>query len=494
MRRFLLPIVLVAALVAASILAAKANSASDPGHAEASQTESASVTTPLLSVRRAPEWLRRPTADTMLGREIQTVLTNPAMPTTRCISVDRDGVQVARNGTGRLLAPGPLQRLITAAAATEALAPDSVYRTEAVVRSDVKVTDAGVLDGNIWLVGGGDPVLATADYVDRFRPKRPFTDLAALADTVAGQLAGEGVTSISGGVMGDESKYTPAERGYVGEETPAGVVWTREDNAGNQVGPLSALLVNNGFTAWPDTVDPAKNTRSADPATDAAALFAQLLTDRGIEIAGRAGNSVAPQGADRRALGGIESPPFIDILGLAMSPGGATTAEMILKEIGVRSGVTALRVNAILFGETILLDRAGLPVAGTAIADGSGLSALNQTTCGLLVSILESHSESSPLLDMIPDVAAGPLADCVSETRGDLRLLATAEVDTTGVAGRYIAPNGDRISFAMIVNDPGLGATLGQCNDLQVAMVEAVAGHPYGPSLDDLAPLPAGTG
>ncbi len=494
MRRFFVPIILVAALVAASILAMKADNASDPGHAAPSQSGAVAITTPLLSVRRAPEWLRRPTADRMLGRQIQNVLTNSAMPASRCISVDRDGVEVARNSAGALFTPGSLQRLITAAAATEALAPDSVYRTEAVVRADVEVTDAGVLDGNIWLVGGGDPVLATADYVDRFSPKHPFTDLATLADTVAGQLADDGVTSISGGVMGDESKYTPAERSYVGEETPAGVVWTRKDNAGNRVGPLSALLVNNGFTAWPDTVDPAKNTRSTNPAIEAAALFARLLTERGIKIGGRAGDSVAPQGADRRALGGIESPPFIDILGLSLSPGGATTAEMILKEIGVRSGVTALRVNAILFGETILLERAGLPVAGTAIADGSGLSALNQTTCDLLVATLESRSESSPLLGVIPDAGVGPLAGCISDSKGDLRLLATAQADTTGVAGRYIAPNGDQVSFAMIANGPELGATLGQCNDLQIAMVNAVAGHPYGPSLDDLAPPPAGSG
>jgi len=481
-------------LVAASVATARTNDASDPRQAAPSESPSLAVTTPLLSVRRIPEWLRRPKADTMLGRAVQTVLARPAMPVTRCVSVRRDGVEAARNVVGSLFNPGPLQRLITAAAATEAVPADTVFRTEAVMQTDAEVSDVGELAGNIWLVGGGDPILGTADYVAALESPRPFTDLSALADIVAAQLIDDGILSISGGVMGDESKYAPAERDYVGEETPAGVVWTAEDNADNRVGPLSALLVNEGFTSWPDTPDPAQKVRSSDPAADAAALFAQLLIDRGVEIAGPAGNTVAPQGAERQTLGGIESLPFVDILGLAMAPDGATTAEMILKEIGVRSGVTAIRVNAILFGEAILLDRAGLPVAGTAIADGSGLSSLNQTSCDLLVSVLESHSEASPLLDAIPDVSEGPLADCISSTDGDLRLLATSEADTTGVTGRYIAGNGDQVSFAMIINEPEIGATLGQCNSLQLAMVDAVTGHPYGPELDDLGPLPAGTG
>lgn len=494
MRRYFAPFVVLIMLIAASVATARTNDASDPVQAVASISPALAVTTPLLSVRRIPQWLRRPKADTMLGRAIQTVLARPAMPATRCVSVRRDGIEVARNDVGSLFTPGPLQRLITAAAATEAVPADSVYRTEAVVQTDAEVSDTGELNGDIWLVGGGDPILGTAEYVDTLSSPRPFTDLSVLADDVAAQLIDNGITSISGGVMGDESKYAPAERDYVGEETPVGIVWTELDNADNRVGPLSALMVNEGFSSWPDAPDPSQNVRSADPATDAAALFAQLLIERGVGIVGPAGNSVAPQGAERQTLGGIESLPFTNILGLAMAPNGATTAEMILKEIGVRSGVTAIRVNAILFGEAILLDRAGLPVSGTAIADGSGLSALNQTSCDLLVSVLESHSEASPLLDAIPDVSDGPLANCVNSTSGDLRLLATSEADTTGVTGRYIAANGDQVSFAMIANDPDLGATLGQCNELQLAMVDAAIGHPYGPKLDDLGPLPAGTG
>ncbi len=490
MRRLIPPIVLIAVLVAASVLAVRTNDTADPGHAIAS-TPVPSNDTPLLSVRRTPEWLRRPTADTLLGRAIQTVLSASSMPSSRCISVHRDGIEVAKNNIGTVFVPGPLQRLITAAAVAEALPADSVFRTAAVVQSDTVVNEEGVFEGDIWLIGGADPLLGTSDYMDRFDDNRPFTDLEALADDAAALLIADGVVQIAGGVQGDESKYAPAERDYVDEETPLGLVWTAEDNADNRVGPLSALMVNEGFSAWPETNEPAENTRSSNPALDAADLFAQLLTDRGIAIGSSSGNEIAPQGADRVTLGEIESAPFSVILSRALAPDGGTTAEMLLKEIGVRSGVTAVRANAILFGETILLDRAGLPVSGTAIADGSGVSALNQTTCELFVSLLEGADVGSPLLEAVPVLADSSLSKCVSAIDGQMRLLAAAETNTTGVVGRYVANNGDLVAFAMLANGPEIGATLGPCNILQRSMVNAVSGHPYGPALDELAPLPA---
>ena len=494
MRRFFVPLVLVAALVAASVLTVRADNDADPGHAAAAQDAQPAVSTPLLSVRRIPEWLRRPTSDTMLGRAVQTVLANPLMPATRCVTVHRDGIEVARNDTGTLFSPSSLQRLITLAAAISEIPPDTSFRTEAVVRSDSVVSDTGELDGDIWLVGGGDPLLATSDYVTRFPESRPFTDLAALADTVAGQLTTDGVTSVAGGIMGDESKYAPAEHDYVGEQTPSGPVWAEDDNADNLVGPLSALLVNEGFTSWPDTPDASQNVRSPDPAVDTARVFADLLAERGIEIQGRPGNSIAPQGGDRRTIGVVESPPFSDIMTFALSSDGATAVEMILKEIGVRSGVGAVRANAILFGEAILLDRAGLPVKGTAIADGSGLSALNQTTCDMLVAVIDGDSESGTLMASVPSAVDGPLAECLGSNDVDAKLLAVSDADTVGVVGTVNSTNGDHVTFAMLANDTDLGSTLGSCNSLQEAMVTAAAGHPYGPALDDLAPSPPVTG
>ncbi len=490
MRRLIPPIVLIAVLVASSVLAVRANDAADPGHAVSSASPP-SNDTPLLSVRRTPEWLRRPTADTLLGRAIQTVLSSSSIPSARCISVHRDGVEVAKNNIGSMFIPGPLQRLITAAAVAEALPADSVFRTAVAVHSDAVISEEGVLEGDIWLIGGGDPLLGTSDYMDRFDDDRPYTDLETLADDVAARLSADGVVEVSGGIQGDESKYTPAERDYVGEETPLGPVWTAEDNADNRVGPLSALMVNEGYSAWPETDEPSENTRSSKPALDAADLFAQLLADRGIIISSRSGDEVPPQGADRATLGEIESPPVSVILARALAPDGATTAEMLLKEIGVRSGVTAVRVSAILSGETGLLRRAELPVDGTSIADGSGLSALNQTSCEMFVSLLEATEIGSPLLNAVPDSADGPLGRCLSSLDGEMRLLATSEADTTGIVGQYIATNGDLVTFAMLANEPEIGATLGQCNILQRSMVNAVSGHPYGPALDELAPLPA---
>ena len=61
-----------------------------------------------------------------------------------------------------------------------------------------------------WLVGAGDPFLATPDYAAYLaaRPRTrdvPLTPLAALADA----LVARGVRAISGGLRTDDSRYEP---------------------------------------------------------------------------------------------------------------------------------------------------------------------------------------------------------------------------------------------------------------------------------------------
>ena len=59
----------------------------------------------------------------------------------------------------------------------------------------------------------------------------------------------------------------------------------------------------------------------------------------------------------------------------------------------------------------------------------------------------------------------------------------------------YTHANGDTITFSMLANadddpDGEAPAPFEPCNSLQRAMLDAIVGHPYGPELADLEPLP----
>ena len=72
------------------------------------------------------------------------------------------------------MTPASAQKLLTGMAALRHLGPDTVLTTT--VLAELAPLD-GVVDGDVWLVGGGDPLLMTAAYADRYEEPRAYTDL-----------------------------------------------------------------------------------------------------------------------------------------------------------------------------------------------------------------------------------------------------------------------------------------------------------------------------
>ncbi|MEZ5169076.1 MAG: hypothetical protein R2695_22260 [Acidimicrobiales bacterium] len=114
MRRFLLPVVVLAVAVAATVLAVHTDDAApaDP----ASPNSVPALVTPLLSARRAPEWLRQPIADRALADAATNVLAGLGDGDTSCLAVHRDGAVVTQTPPTSGQTPGALQRLVTLAA------------------------------------------------------------------------------------------------------------------------------------------------------------------------------------------------------------------------------------------------------------------------------------------------------------------------------------------------------------------------------------------
>ena len=514
MRRLLLPIVLLAVSIGAIIQMNRANEDADPGRAVEVSTDP-DLTTPIFSARRAPDWLRNPKSDTLLTDAINNVLRTDATPPLSCVLVERDGEQLAASNISAQIRTDELHRLITATVIDSA-GSGGGFRTEIAISNDAEInivdeeTGESELVGDVWLIGSGDPGLATQAYAGRFTNGRIFTDFDQLAADAIAELQSRNITTIVGRVIGDETKYSPVERDYFGVtvELPDGEggsdtfdIWERSDDD-NDIGPLSALLLNDGFDGWPEeqeTFDQSENDRANDPAVSAAAYLDDQFEAAGMVVQRSAQSGEAPSTAERETLAVIESPPLAEIIETSLID--ATTAEMLLKEYGVRSGTDSERVNAILS----LLDRgfvgAGLPYDGVtlpAYQDGSGRSALNRTSCEWIHATIADPGGIGATV--IPAIADSTVADCAAGP-GEMRVMATASSTATGLAGWYVAPNGERLTFAMLAEDPSRleapeddpeAEPVGPwpaCNTLQAALIDAIAGHPYGPDLEELAPL-----
>ena len=129
MRRLLLPILLLAVAIGATVQMNRANEEADPGRAVGVSTE-VDLATPIFSARRAPEWLRNPKSDTMLVDAINRVLRTDETPPLSCVLVERDGERMAASNTAAAIRTDELHaslrpRSSTQPAAGERSAPRS---------------------------------------------------------------------------------------------------------------------------------------------------------------------------------------------------------------------------------------------------------------------------------------------------------------------------------------------------------------------------------
>jgi len=494
--RLLLPAILLAVAITASLLSTRANQNSDPGMAVAVSGDPAAGS-PVLSARRAPEWLRSPLSGQLLGDAISNLVSQA--PQASCLVLHRGEEVLAEHNIDASIRPGDLQRLITVAALDDL--GSTGYRTEVAIDSNAEISD-GVLNGDVWIIGGGDPVLSTRAFNDRFGDSRAFSDLDALfADAVA-ELQRLGVNDIAGRVYGDESKYS-VERSYVGidyvdPDGERGDIWTSSDAAAAGIGPLSGLLYNNGVESWSEDGD----VLTSDPARSLAGMLDDAFEAAGFRVRQSPRSGTAPELADRREIAVLDSPPLNDIMARALID--PTTAEMLLKEIGIRQGGSSDRESALVGLMNGGFADAGLPYVlngPVRYLDGSGLSDFNRSTCAMLFAAIDDPDGAARAV--LPPADQSLVAECLPNRGGELRILATVDEITTGMAGHYTAVNGDVLSFALMAQDPGRTETqegaeapvgpYEACNPLQTALLSTVTGYPYGPDIETLSPLAPGS-
>jgi D-alanyl-D-alanine carboxypeptidase/D-alanyl-D-alanine-endopeptidase (penicillin-binding protein 4) len=388
------------------------------------------LATPVLSVRRVPTLVAAPVARRRLVADLQEAMS--ALPDDSCLAVEGPDLEFLHRAEAPVV-PASTLKLLTATAALEHLDPKSRFRTSVVAAG--APDGAGVVAGDLTLVGGGDPLLATGDYVARFR-RQPqlYTDLDALATDVVRA----GVTRVAGAVVGDEGRYDHAR--YV-----AG--WPSRYIDQGSVGPLSALAVNDGFASYPTPDDASRPLAAAsDPAQEAAALFTRLLEAHGVDVAGEARTGSLPFGAVE--LAGVESPPLVDVLREMLQESDNNTAELVAKEIGRDAGKASTAGGAAVVAG--LTEELG---AGH-VVDGSGLSLDDRLTCSTLVGALLRPGTGEVLRSLLPVAGqSGTLADRYRGTALDGVLHAkTGSLASVSALAGFVEDDDPALTFALVVN------------------------------------------
>jgi D-alanyl-D-alanine carboxypeptidase/D-alanyl-D-alanine-endopeptidase (penicillin-binding protein 4) len=292
----------------------------------------------------------------------------------------------------------------------------------------------GVVHGDLWLVGGGDPVLSTAAYSAHFeRQPRLASSIEALADRVVAS----GVRVVTGQVVGDDGRHERLR--YL----PS---WPSRYVSDHETGPLSALSVNDAFGRWGPDVP------FGDPAAGAAGVLDELLRQRGVRVGGPPTSGAFPAGA--LELASLPSPTIGELVQEMLRESDNSTAEILLRELGLQ----VLGAGTTDAGRRVVDDTLrglGLPMGGVRVVDGSGLDTGNRVTCRLLVALLTDPATRDIVGGGLPVAAqsgtlykrflATPVAGHLRAKTGSIRRVA-------GLAGFADNVAGPTLTFAYIQN------------------------------------------
>lgn len=431
----------------------------------------AGLGTPLLSVRRTPGVMARGLNLGALSAELQAFL--PRIDDTSCVAVSVDGQTVGSANADTPLRPASNVKLLTAAVALQVLGPDHVFTTE--VRGTV---NGGVVAGDLYLVGGGDPLLSSS-WWNGPNPKYPpfnTTSIEALADAVRAS----GVTAVQGAVVGDASHF---------DDEWYAPTWTG-DVRFTEGGPVSGLLVNDSREAL--------DRSSNDPAVGAATVFTEALRAVGVTVAGVPSKGTAD--ADQGVIAAIPSQTLPAVLAEMLTTSDNNTAEMVLKEIGLKAVGTGTREAGITTVMSTLASW-GIDTSGVVLVDGSGLSDENRLTCNVLLAVVQHQAVDDAVGSGLAVAGAdgGTLSDVFDGTalegllRGKTGTLYNYDDGTGGkpaaksLSGFVPVSGGGAMEFAIVLNGPQVSEKV-VYRPVWDAFGEVLASYPAGVGAGELGP------
>lgn len=313
-----------------------------------------------------------------------------------------DNIPLYRRNITQRMRPASNQKLVTAISALHYLGGEYNFRTDLRIRGTVA---GGTLQGDVYVVGGMDPMLSSAD-------------LAAMAAA----LRKAGISSIGGNLYADLSMK---------DDLPYGWGWCWDDKDGS----LSALMVD------------AKDKFNTE--------WSRALSRAGIR-SGRSGIKVQTAPADTRSVCCITH-TMDEVLQPLLKNSQNIYAECLFYQIAAFSGQkNSGRKQAVgLMNE--LIARLGMDPDGYQIADGSGLSLYNYVTPELLVGLL-NYAYGNPAIfrHLYPALPIAGVDGTLSKRMADSPACNNVHAKTgtlygiSTLAGYLTARNGHVLSFCIM--------------------------------------------
>ena len=396
----------------------------------------------------------------------------------------------------RSMTPASVEKLLTTAAGFALLGADFRFTTRLTMRGELDRD--GVLHGDVYITGGGDPLLGSY----RYRQTAP--------DTLFGQwttaLRKRGVRRIDGGVCYHSSIFDQQplhdswQWGDVGNYYGAGVnglnfhenMYFVYFNPGDKIGSaatvsrinpknldlLETCMVTTGAAGSGDNVivygapystrriytgtvplgkrDFSVRAALPDPARTCADLFSSYLRTHGIGISSNSMQVYSTPDSLRQVVD-YSSSSYYTIAQYTNLTSNNVYAESIFKYLGYKK----YGIGSFTNGSRAIMDwfkEKSLNTDGVTIADGSGLSRLNRTTTDFLCRYLAAVSkeefrdefmqsmakvgESGTAKNLLPGLPAGITVRVKTGTMDGVK----------SYAGYIITPHGQTLSFAIISN------------------------------------------
>ncbi len=375
--------------------------------------------------------------------------------------------------------PGSVSKIATGVAALEVLLPQHRFSTTLECTGTLT---GGVLDGDLYLLGGNDPSLGVvqlmelADKLQRAGVRQVRGRFLFDARTYAARIDETQADDASGDpalapLALEQNKLTVRWRAAGGQGV---VAWAQsplpvEIGVAPQAGP--SRFQHTPREGAPETwlLSPDSPTRGEErlplyaPSADAARVFAQFARGLGVELPDPA-PAPLPLPA-RQPLATAQSATATELLRTTLQTSSNPMAELFLLELArARNGdhgQPASLPEAAALLEAFWRERLPVEVAeGLHLANGSGLSAGTRLSPFQVVAMLrrarDRQGEGPPFFTLLPASGqSGTLRKRLSTP--DVALRAWAKTGTmdygSGLAGHLFAGSGRELIFAAFVND-----------------------------------------